>query len=106
MDPAFDSLAVEYDDTFTQSWIGRQQRFAVWRFLEKHIQGKREKTILELNCGTGEDACMLAKKGHHVLATDVSERMLEQTRLKQRERSIENLEVLTDGHCSVLVTAT
>lgn len=92
-DPAFDSLAAEYDNSFTRSWIGRRQRDAVWKFLENNIHVSREKTILELNCGTGEDACMLAEKGHSVLATDVSERMLEQTRLKQRERSIENLEL-------------
>lgn len=95
--PAFDSIAVEYDDVFTRSWIGQQQRAQVWRFLEKNIHVERENVILELNCGTGEDACMLAEKGHKVVATDISEFMIEQAKLKQRERSINRLElILTD----------
>lgn len=92
--PAFDSVAVDYDDAFTRSWIGQQQRAQVWRYLESNIKVESEQNILELNCGTGEDACMLSEKGHKVVATDISESMLEQTRLKQRERSIKNIEVI------------
>jgi len=35
--------------------------------------------ILELNCGTGEDAVYFAKKGFRVVATDVSDEMLKVT---------------------------
>jgi SAM-dependent methyltransferase len=38
--------------------------------------------VLELNCGTGEDAVHLARRGIHVLATDNSARMLEMSRAK------------------------
>lgn len=38
--------------------------------------------MLELNCGTGEDAVALARRGVHVTATDASAPMVEVTRSK------------------------
>ncbi len=35
--------------------------------------------ILELNCGTGEDAVLFSEKGFNIVATDVSEEMLKVT---------------------------
>src|SRR5215813_1000905 len=71
---AFDSLAEIYDDIFTHSIIGRAQRDAVWRtVLDTFNPGAR---ILEINCGTGEDALFLARHGMTVLACDASERMI------------------------------
>jgi len=52
----------------------------VWRRLDAVFQsGDR---LLELNCGTGEDAVHLARRGVRVVATDSSPRMLEQARDK------------------------
>jgi len=76
----FDRMAADYDRSFTASAIGERLRAAVWRRLEAAFQpGER---VLELNCGTGEDAVHLARRGVHVLATDSSPRMLEMTRAK------------------------
>ena len=55
---AFDSLAAKYDDLFTRSVIGRAQRGAVWEALVDRFEPGAH--ILELNCGTGEDAVYLA----------------------------------------------
>jgi len=78
---AFDSIAEQYDDIFTRSLIGRAQRDAVWEVLRKTYQdGDR---ILELNCGTGEDALFLAGIGVSVLACDASEKMIAFARLRQ-----------------------
>jgi hypothetical protein len=55
---AFDSLAARYDDLFTRSTIGRAQRDAVWDVLIDTFEPGAH--ILELNCGTGEDALFLA----------------------------------------------
>ena len=56
---AFSSLAASYDDLFTRSTIGRAQRNVVWDVLLNAFEpGTR---ILELNCGTGEDALFLAR---------------------------------------------
>jgi SAM-dependent methyltransferase len=47
-------------------------------------------TVLELNCGTGEDAIWLARQGWQVLATDVSPEMTEATRQKAKAAGWEN----------------
>jgi len=71
---AFDSLANDYDELFTCSVIGRAQRDAVWQALLNTFRlGER---ILEINCGTGEDALFLARHGMTVFACDASERMV------------------------------
>jgi len=71
---AFDGMADAYDATFTDSLIGRSQRNVVWLALENTFRpGDR---VLELNCGTGEDALFLAKRGVSVLACDASVRMI------------------------------
>ena len=71
----FDAVAETYDDQFTDSLIGRAQRQAVWRELDRAFRpGDR---VLELNCGTGVDALYLASRGVEVLACDSSARMIE-----------------------------
>src|SRR5439155_27048295 len=44
--------------------------------------------ILELNCGTGEDALYLARRGVHVMATDASEPMLHIARQKAQQAGL------------------
>ena len=63
---AFDTLAERYDDMFTNSLICRAQRDAVWSMAIRTF--RRGDRILELNCGTGEDALFLAHHGITVLA--------------------------------------
>ena len=76
----FDALADDYDSSFTRSTIGQYLRAAVWRRLDASFEpGDR---VLELNCGTGEDALRLARRGVRVLATDNSPRMLAATLAK------------------------
>ena len=71
---AFDSQATEYDEVFTRSTIGRAQRNAVWeRAASLFARGSH---ILELNCGTGEDALFLARQGISVFGCDASEKMI------------------------------
>lgn len=76
MQIAFDQIASSYDETFTNSEIGKRQRNIVWNYLERTLPADDQIDILELNCGTGEDAIFLAKKGNRITATDVSEEML------------------------------
>lgn len=82
---AFDALAESYDQVFTGSLIGRAQRDAVWR-LAIHTF-KRGDRILELNCGTGEDALFFTRHGITVLACDASEKMIA---VASRRRSLED----------------
>ena len=58
---AFDTLAESYDTIFTSTIIGRSQRSVVWAKAAAVFRaGDR---VLELNCGTGEDALFLARRG-------------------------------------------
>lgn len=76
--PAFDRIADEYDSLFTFSAIGRTQREVVWnRLLSVFSSGDH---ILELNCGTGQDALFMARAGMRVIGCDASPRMIERAR--------------------------
>ena len=71
----FDPLAADYDQHFTHTRLGRMMREIVWaRCAARFSPGSR---ILEMNCGTGEDARWLAQQRIEVLATDVSPVMLQ-----------------------------
>jgi ubiquinone/menaquinone biosynthesis C-methylase UbiE len=72
---AFDRVAGSYDDLFTRTAIGQAQRKQVWeRLLRTFAPGER---ILEMNCGTGEDARFLAQHGRRIVACDASSKMIE-----------------------------
>lgn len=72
---AFDGIAPAYDDAFTRTHTGRLQRALVHAHLQARA-GAPPLRVLELNCGTGEDARWLAEQGHNVLATDISAGMV------------------------------
>lgn len=80
MAEAFDPLAPTYDHDFTDTPIGRFLRQRVHARLLKHFSVGDH--VVELGCGTGEDALFLARRGIRVTATDVSEKMLAITRAK------------------------
>ena len=54
-------------------------------FIHEHANLK---TVLELGCGTGLTAIELAKEGHQVLATDLSEDMVNITALKAKDEGV------------------
>lgn len=83
---AFDRMAPSYDDSFTRSLIGTAQRNAVWDVLLRAFRpGDR---VLELNCGTGEDALFLARLGMSIVACDASTKMLEVAKLRKAGTSV------------------
>jgi SAM-dependent methyltransferase len=82
----FDALAESYDETFTASRIGRAQRDAIWKELDRVFEvGQR---VLEINCGTGVDAVHLASRGVEVLACDSAPRMIEVARRRALEAKL------------------
>jgi SAM-dependent methyltransferase len=83
---AFDSLASSYDDSFTYSSVGRYLRQQGQTRLA--LQFKAGDSVLELGCGTGEDALWLAEHGIRVLATDASEGMLAVARAKCADKPL------------------
>ncbi len=82
MSGGFDQIAENYDDEFSNSSIGKLQRQVVWNYLDIFLRDRQSLNILELNCGTGEDAIWLAQKGHNIVATDVSPEMINVAKFK------------------------
>jgi SAM-dependent methyltransferase len=100
---AFDSLAARYDDLFTRSMIGRAQRGAVWEVLIETFEPGAH--VLELNCGTGEDALFLARHDVSVVACDASERMIQTARRRMQTEDPDapiQFELLPTEHLSKL----
>jgi len=85
----FDLIAENYDRIFTDPQIGRAQRAAVRRVLEKEFH--RGHRVLEIGCGTGEDACFLAHRGVEVFACDSSSGMVAVTTKKVAIRGLQHL---------------
>jgi SAM-dependent methyltransferase len=76
----FDAAASGYDEAFTDTPLGRWYRKQVWQRLAESFQPGDH--VLDLGCGTGEDAIWLAQRGVHVIATDASPTMLDVARQK------------------------
>lgn len=90
----FDSLAARYDRSWTNSPIGRIQRSAVWREIDPLVQpGDR---ILDLGCGTGEDALHLLEAGATVNAIDGSAGMVEAARRRGVNARLLRIEQIGD----------
>lgn len=85
----FDALAAGYDAGFTHSLLGGLMRAAVWRRLDALFQpGQR---VIELSCGTGEDAVHLARRGVAVLATDIAAAMVAAAEAKAARTGLAHL---------------
>jgi len=71
---AFDQFAARYDERWTNTAIGRAQRNQVWRAIDPLFRpGDR---LLDIGCGTGEDAAHWAARGIAVEGTDASPAMI------------------------------
>jgi SAM-dependent methyltransferase len=82
---AFDELAGDYDADFTHSPVGSALRAIVAERIEKAFGGARR--VLDLGCGTGEDAVRLAARGVRVVAIDASADMLRAAQDKARRQN-------------------
>ena len=76
---SYDALAASYDGLMVD---GSYLKRADW--LERLFKKSRipVESVLDLACGTGTIACLLAQRGYRVIATDVSEEMLAQASAK------------------------
>jgi len=87
---AFDDLAFDYDRSFTHTELGARLRAFVWQRCD--VLFRDGQIVLELGCGTGEDAVRLARAGVRVVAIDPAERMLEAARAKVARADIAPIE--------------
>ncbi|HEX6738853.1 MAG TPA: class I SAM-dependent methyltransferase [Vicinamibacteria bacterium] len=84
---AFDRVAAAYDDHFGRNPVGLLFRRVVQERLGAlYPPGSR---VLDLGCGTGEDALFLAERGVNVHAIDVSAAMAERARAKAEAQGLE-----------------
>ena len=76
---AYDALAASYDGLMADGAYRRRAAFLERRLRKSPIPVE---TVLDLACGTGTIACLLAEKGYAVIATDGSGEMLTQAAAK------------------------
>ena len=85
---AFDQIAEDYDITYgpegnaVMTWM-RAENLGFLR--QTFPPGSR---LLEIGCGTGEEAVTLAREGRKIIATDISPRMARVTREKARRAGV------------------
>ena len=72
---SYDALAASYDGLMADGIYRRRADYLEKLFQKSAIPVR---TVLDLACGTGTIACLLAAKGYDVTATDLSEEMLTQ----------------------------
>lgn len=79
---SYDALAASYDGLMADGAYRKRADYLV-RCFEKSAIPVR--SVLDLACGTGTIACLLAARGYDVVATDGSEEMLTQAMTKAAE---------------------
>ena len=67
----FSSVYEEYERLSRENAIDISRRSVIRKHVERYL--KPSDKILELNAGSGIDALYFANRGHHVLATDISD---------------------------------
>ena len=77
---SFNELAKYYDNDFTNTELGKLLRSRTHDLMVNLFPAGS--SVLEINCGTGEDAAFLARQGVQVLATDGSAEMINCSRDK------------------------
>ena len=82
----FDTAAQDYDKDFTDLQPGRWYREIVWDYMRRLF--RKDGRILDLGCGTGEDAVFLAEQGCSVHAMDLSAGMLDKAKQKAGDAGV------------------
>ena len=88
MSSFFDIAAINYDNTFTNTKIGWEQRKKVYQNIDFVLNSEKQLDILELNCGTGTDAIAFAEKEHNIIATDISQEMIKVAKTKNNHDAL------------------
>jgi ubiquinone/menaquinone biosynthesis C-methylase UbiE len=86
---AFDSASEEYDFTishnFINTWIRKRSINELLRLV------KPEDVLLEIGCGTGAEAIQISRRVRQIIATDISQGMLNLLRQKINAKKLESI---------------
>ena len=85
----FDHITTN-DTVFTPGAIGQFQRKQVWDYLSEVTTSLNSLDILELNCGSGDDALLFGDKDFNIIATDISTEMLKVSDTKSPQYSLQH----------------
>jgi ubiquinone/menaquinone biosynthesis C-methylase UbiE len=88
----FDRVATSYQTLWSGTPAGEMQREAVWRRIDPLLSAGSQ--ILDLGCGTGDDAVALQMRGTSVTAIDVSPEMIRIARGRGIDASVRRAEDL------------
>jgi len=85
----FDHISFAYNPLFSEHFIEQVQRRYVWKYLEKIAPELNGLDILELNCGSGEDALLFGEAGSNIVATDITEEVCRLTQAKTKQLTMQ-----------------
>jgi len=95
---AWDTSAASYDRQWTHAPAGQFQRQAVWNVLETLV--RPGDAVLDLGCGTGEDALYLNRRGARVTGIDASPEMVRIARTKGVDAHVMRIEEMAGLDCA------
>lgn len=76
---AFDAVAASFDERFENA-ITRRIRDKIYGIVESLLPSPS--ALLDINCGTGIDAMVFARRGYSVTGIDISPGMIQQAKVK------------------------
>jgi SAM-dependent methyltransferase len=83
----FDNVADDYDRHISGNRMNRLLRDRSLAWLQPRLS--RSRRLLEIGCGSGMETLPLLRAGHHVVAVDISDRMLATVRSKAEREGID-----------------
>jgi len=83
---AFDSVAETYDEANARNPVLCEMRARTVEAITKHVEPGS--TLLDLGCGPGPDAELLARKGYRLVAIDWSLEMVRKARQRMRDAGL------------------
>lgn len=86
---SFNKIADTFDEDDSANEILQWMRNSVYEIYFSYF--KKGDRLLELNAGTGIDAVYLASNGIKMIATDISNEMIEKIKLKIREKNLQEM---------------
>lgn len=105
MRPVTGAWDIAYAEGGVPTWdLGRPQP-AVIRLAERGAFGPPSARILDAGCGTGENALLLAARGHPVVGVDIAWEAIQRARARAVERGVEPAPVFVVGDALATPTA-